>query len=114
MTTVAHSRVGAVSDALTMIDRMADWHPMLATEENPPGVWTMLGPFDAPYGRVEIRRDGDRVFYRAWLRETELKPAGSLRAATMLVHRAYIATLSPGPPPGGIYPDLKGGLRSQP
>jgi len=26
----------------------------------------------------------------------------------MLVHRAYIATLSPGPPPGGIYPNLNG------
>ncbi len=75
-------------------------------------MWTMLGPFDETYGRVEIRRDGDRVFYRAWLRDTELVPTTTLRAATMLVHRAYIATLSPGPPPGGIYPNLKGGLGS--
>jgi len=81
---------------------------MLAAEEGPPGVWTMLAPFGEVYGRVEIRRDGDRVFYRSWFRDTELVPADTLRAATMLVHRAYIATLSPGPPPGGIYPNLKG------
>lgn len=93
---------------------MADWHPLLAAEEGPAGLWTMLGPFNEPYGRVEIRRDGDRVFYRSWLRDIELVPSSTLRGATMLVHRAYIATLSPGPPPGGIYPDLKGGLGSNP
>lgn len=91
---------------------MADWHPMLTAEENPAGVWTMLAPFGEVYGRVEIRRDGDHVFYRSWFRDTELVPTPTLRAATMLVHRAYIATLSPGPPPGGIYPNLKGGLGS--
>lgn len=90
---------------------MSDWHPMLAAEEGPPGTWTMLAPFGEVYGRVEIRREGDRVFYRSWFRDTELIQTATLRAATMLVHRAYIATLSPGPPPGGIYPDLKGGLR---
>lgn len=79
---------------------------MLAAEEGPPGVWTMLAPFGEVYGRVEIRRQGETVFYRSWFRNTELIQTGTLRQATMLVHRAYIATLSPGPPPGGIYPDL--------
>ncbi|MDT0179184.1 hypothetical protein Q9S36_03045 [Microbacterium sp. ARD31] len=87
---------------------MSDWHPMLAAEEGPPGTWVMVAPFGEQYGRVEIRRQGDRVFYRALHRDRELIECSTLRAATMLIHRAYIATLSPGPPPGGIYPDLKG------
>lgn len=91
---------------------MSDWHPILTAEEGPPGVWTMLDPLDRPYGRVEIRRQGDRVFYRSWFRDTELIPSSTLRAATRLIHQAYIATLSPGPPPGGIYPNFKGGLGS--
>lgn len=87
---------------------MSDWHPMLAAEEGPPGVWVMVAPFGEQYGRVEIRRQGDRVFYRSWHRDRELIETSTLRVATMLIHRAYIATLSPGPPPGGIYPNLKG------
>lgn len=87
---------------------MPDWHPMLAAEERTPGVWTMVSPDGIVYGRVEIRRAGERVFYRSWFRGTELIQSPSLRDATMLVHRAYIATMSPGPPPGGIYPDLNG------
>ncbi len=93
---------------------MADrWHPFLATVEHPTGTWTLTTPDGEPYGRVEIRRQGEIVFYRCWFREAELNPQPTLRAATMLVHRAYIATLSPGPPPGGIYPNLKGGIGSR-
>jgi hypothetical protein len=87
---------------------MPDWHPLLAADERTPGVWTMVAPDGAAYGRVEIRRAGDRVFYRSWFRGTELVHTTTLRDATMLVHRAHIATLSPGAPPGGIYPHLNG------
>ncbi|WP_405373456.1 MULTISPECIES: hypothetical protein [unclassified Microbacterium] len=87
---------------------MSDWHPMLATEERTPGVWTMVDPHGLEYGRVEIRRSGERVFYRAWMRDAELNPCPTLRDATMLVHRAHLASVQPGPPPGGIYPNLNG------
>lgn len=68
----------------------------------------MLTPDGEPYGRVEIRRAGERVFYRCWFRDIELNPTVTLRAATMSVHRAYIATLSPGRQPGRIHPDATG------
>lgn len=87
---------------------MAEWHPQLSAEEGPAGVWTMLDPLGKPYGRVEIRRAGERVFYRSWFGDTELIQTPTLRAATRLVYTAWMATLSPGPPPGGIYPNLKG------
>lgn len=91
---------------------MVSWHPLLATWEDRPGFWELRTPDGVPYGRVEIRRAGDHVFYRCWCGDIELRPAVTLRAATMSVHRAYISTLSPGPPPGGLYPDLKGILNS--
>ncbi len=89
---------------------MASWHPLLASWEDRPGWWELRTPDGESYGHVEIRRSGAVVFYRCWFREIELRSTSSLRAATMQVHRAYISTLSPGPPPGGIYPDLKGVL----
>ncbi|MFI8633829.1 hypothetical protein ACIGEP_14695 [Microbacterium sp. NPDC077663] len=73
----------------------------MATIERPAGTWTLATPDGDPYGRVEIRRQGELVFYRCWLRDVELNPQPTPRAATVLIHRAYIATLSPGPPPGG-------------
>lgn len=87
---------------------MSSWHPLLATWEDRPGFWELRTPDGEPYGRVEIRRSGGDVFYRCWFYETELQPTVALRTATMRVHRAYISTLSPGPPPSGIYPNLKG------
>ncbi len=87
---------------------MASWHPLLASWEDRPGWWELRTPEGDPYGHVEIRRSGSVVFYRCWLWEIELSPATSLRAATMRIRRADISTLSPGPPPGGVYPDLTG------
>ena len=83
---------------------VASWHPLLSTREDQPGIWDLLTPDGEPYGRVEIRRAGDRVFYRCWFRDKELKPKVTLRAATMAVHQAYIATLSPGRQPGRTHP----------
>lgn len=88
--------------------RMSSWHPLLATWEERPGLWEIRTPDGEPYGCVEIRRSGTHVFYRCWYGEVELHPVTTLRAATMSVHRAYISTLSPGPPPSGIYPNLMG------
>lgn len=87
---------------------MADWHPILAAEEDPPGRWTMLTPDGEAYGAVEIRRAADGIRYRCAFRGVELVPTTTLREACARVHSAYIATLSPGPPPGGIYPNLSG------
>ncbi len=83
---------------------MADWHPMLATEERTPGVWTMVAPDGVEYGRVEIRRAGDAVFYRCWFRDVELEPTRTLREAAARVHGAFIATMSPGYQPGKTHP----------
>ncbi len=87
---------------------MNDWHPILTAEERTPGKWTMLTPDGEQYGVVEIRRTADGIRYRCAFRGAELIPTTSLRDACARVHRAYIATLSPGPPPGGIYPNLRG------
>lgn len=87
---------------------MPDWNPILAAQERDPGTWTMVAPDGREYGLVEIRRVDGRIAYRV----TALgQPAGytsTLRAACERIHHAFIASHSPGPPPGGIYPDLNG------
>lgn len=91
---------------------MTDWHPLLAAEEREPGTWTMVAPDRVEYGTVQIVRRGGEIAYRV----TALgRPAGytsSLRAACERIHHAQIASFSPGPPPGGIYPDLSGITRA--
>lgn len=91
---------------------MPDWHPLLAAVENPPGTWTMLDPDNRPYGTVQIvRRDGD-ICYRVNALNRHAGYTNTLRLACERIHHAFIASHSPGPPPGGIYPDLNGILNA--
>lgn len=87
---------------------MPDWHPMLAAVENPPGTWTMLDPDHRPYGVVQIVRVNGDIAYRVTALGHPAGHTNTLRAACERIHHAFIASHSPGPPPGGIYPDLNG------
>lgn len=84
---------------------------MLATEEREPGTWTMVAPDGVEYGTVQIVRKDGEIRYRVTALGKHAGWTTTLRAACERVHYAHISSLSPGPPPGGIYPDMSGGLR---
>lgn len=95
-----------------LIEQVVHITPSSATEEREPGVWTMVTPDGREYGLVEIRRLDGRIVYRVTAMGQPAGYAGTLREACARIHHVFIASHSPGPPPGGIYPDLFGGLRS--
>lgn len=90
---------------------MTDWHPILAAQEREPGTWTMLDPDGRPYGTVQIVRVNGDIAYRVTALDRFAGHTTTLRAACERIHHAFIASHSPGPPPGGIYPDLNGIIR---
>jgi len=73
---------------------MTDWHPLLATEERSPGVWTMVDSTGQPYGAVRIMKDGQATVYAAELRGRPIGRYERLRAAVEAVHAAYVASTS--------------------
>lgn len=85
---------------------------MLAAEERETGMWTMVDPDGREYGLVVIRRVDGRIAYRVTAMGRPAGYTGTLREACARIHHAFIASHSPGPPPGGIYPDLFGSIRS--
>ncbi|MCZ4069225.1 hypothetical protein O1W71_16255 [Microbacterium sp. H37-C3] len=91
---------------------MADWHAMLAAVEDPPGTWTMVAPDGREYGTVQIVRRGGEIAYRVTALGRHAGWTSTLRSACERIHHAFIASHSPGPPPGGIYPDLNGILNA--
>ncbi|MGZ0069445.1 hypothetical protein [Microbacterium arborescens] len=87
---------------------MPDWHAMLATEEREPGTWTMVAPDGVEYGTVRIVRVRGEIRYRVIALGRHVGWTSSLRSGCERIHHIFIASHSPGPPPGGIYPDLSG------
>lgn len=87
---------------------MTDWHPILATEEREPGVWTMVAPDGKEYGTVTIVRVDGEIRYRAVAIGAHVGHTTTLREACMRVHQTFLRSLGPGEPPGGYYPDLNG------
>lgn len=73
------------------------WHPILATDERTPGTWILTDTTGVEYGQVSFIRRGDDLGYRATLLSLHDRPAAhagyfkTLMAATMAVHRAFIA-----------------------
>ncbi len=76
---------------------MAEWHPIMAAVEGPPGVWRMVDPQGREYGRVEIRcvDGGRRIAYRGERGAGILGWASSLRLACVTVHGDMLASLAP-------------------
>jgi hypothetical protein len=76
---------------------VADWHPIMAAVEGPTGVWRMVAPDGAEYGRVELRRvmDGAELRYKATWRGDVIGWAVSLREACWRVHIAYLRSHGP-------------------
>ncbi|MEV7768325.1 hypothetical protein [Microbacterium sp. NPDC086615] len=76
---------------------MAEWHPIMAAVEGPPGVWRMIDPQGREYGRIEIRRvdAGRAIAYRAERTGVVLGWATSLRLACWKVHSDMLASLAP-------------------
>jgi hypothetical protein len=78
-----------------MLHPEPSWHPILNTVEREPGVWTLLGPLDVEYGRIEIRRTDQGVKCRCELFGELIGWGNSLKYSCMRVHRAYLASLGP-------------------
>lgn len=76
---------------------VAEWHPIMAAVECPPGTWRMVDPQGREYGRIEIRRvnDGEAVAYRAERDGVVLGWATSLRLACWKIHCDMLAGLGP-------------------
>ncbi|WP_336632098.1 MULTISPECIES: hypothetical protein [unclassified Microbacterium] len=82
---------------------MGDWHPIMATVEEEPAVWSMRDQI-AEYGRIELRRTPDGLRYRSEFRGTLIGWATSLRVACSHIHEEYLRSHGPGEFRG--YPDL--------
>lgn len=92
---------------------MADWHPIMAAVEGPPGTWRMIDPQGREYGRVEIRRvDTGRVIaYRAERKDVVLGWATSLRLACFKIHENMLASLAPAGGAVADWGELNGNAR---
>ncbi|MEV8274622.1 hypothetical protein [Microbacterium sp. NPDC077184] len=75
----------------------ATWHPQLAAEEGPPGVWRLIDGMGVPYATIEIRRvqHGAEVRYRVTYGGAVLGWATSLRLACERAHQAYLRAHGP-------------------
>lgn len=91
---------------------MADWHPILAAIEEPPGVWHMVDPVGREYGLIELRRvDGGELRYKATRLGEVLGWASTLREACNRVHAAFLAAHGPGGGPVADWGELTGHAR---
>lgn len=92
---------------------MADWHPILAAVEGPPGVWRMVAPDGREYGRIELRRvaSGTELRYKATRRGEVLGWATTLREACHQLHAAFLAAHGPGGGPVADWGELTGNPR---
>jgi hypothetical protein len=91
---------------------MADWHPILAAVESPPGVWRMVDPMGREYGLIELRRvDGGQLRYKVTRLGEVLGWATTLREGCFRVHAAFLAAHGPGGGPIADWGELTGHAR---
>lgn len=89
---------------------MTAWHPIVATVEDEPGVWTLTAQ-TGPYAVVRLIEVAGEQGYRATTYEPPRHLIGyrrTLRGACELAHQAWIRQHGPHPDPATIYPDLSG------
>ena len=72
------------------------WHPLLATRELEPGVWTMFDSYDRPYGVIRLVRVNGQPTYRCEFRGDLLGYANGLRLACERVQFAFVQSGQPG------------------
>lgn len=88
---------------------MTAWHPVLAADEQSPGVWFLTaqtGPYDV-MRLLEIR--GERGYRATYEQPRQLIGyRRTFRSACELPHHSWIRQHGPHPEPVSVYPDLSG------
>lgn len=72
-----------------------NWHPVMATVENPGGTWRLIDSLGHEYGRVEIRRTVDGIRYRAEHQGELIGWGTTLLESCDRVHAAFLAAHGP-------------------
>lgn len=72
------------------------WHPLLAAQEGPTGIWTLVDPYDRVYGTIELRRvNAADVRYRVSFRRQVIGWSTTLRLACERVHDEFLRNQDP-------------------
>lgn len=72
------------------------WHPLLAAQEGPTGMWTLVDAFDRVYGTIELRRvNATEVRYRASFRGEVIGWSTTLRLGCERVHGEFLRSHGP-------------------
>lgn len=87
---------------------MTVWHPVLAADEQTPGVWVLTAQ-TGPYAVIRLLEIAGERGYRATTYEQPRQLIGyrrTFRSACELAHQNWIRQHGPHPDPVSIYPDL--------